>query len=185
MPTTWLTSYGVSILVRAALVLSTLVVALKVPFFGKNKYEVHLDHSQFNIALVRAHLSTFFTAAFLMALAGSLLTMLIVSSYCSLISLETLKKETYFDLIFCDYTDYYLPMCLLSQHTWQWVNQFTSKNIPTYSFPRLVYMYMFTNYLTLLFCTIQRAVCICTAVLGLLIACAGTYSAVIKIVGQN
>ncbi|PPR86569.1 hypothetical protein GOBAR_AA34130 [Gossypium barbadense] len=47
VPTTWLTSYGGSILIRAALVISTLVVALKVPFF------------------------------FLMALAGSLLTMLI------------------------------------------------------------------------------------------------------------
>ncbi|MBA0740206.1 hypothetical protein Gogos_013425, partial [Gossypium gossypioides] len=54
VPTTWLTSYGGSILIRAAL---------------------------FNIGLVRAHLSTFFTAAFLMALAGSLLTMLIVSAH--------------------------------------------------------------------------------------------------------
>ncbi|MBA0800774.1 hypothetical protein Gohar_011189 [Gossypium harknessii] len=111
VPTTWLTSYGGSILIRAALVISTLVVALK-----------------FNIVLVRAHLSTFFTAAFLMALAGSLLTMLI-----------------------------------------------------TIIFPCACYLSIRGGGLT----NLQRAVCICTAMLGLLIACDGTYSAVIRIAGQN
>ncbi|MBA0615824.1 hypothetical protein Godav_015934 [Gossypium davidsonii] len=101
VPTTWLTSYGGSILIRAAL---------------------------FNIALVRAHLSTFFTAAFLMALAGSLLTMLI-----------------------------------------------------TIIFPCACYLSIRGGGLT----NLQRAVCICTAMLGLLIACDGTYSAVIRIAGQN
>ncbi|KAG8483975.1 hypothetical protein CXB51_023221 [Gossypium anomalum] len=99
VPTTWLTSYGGSILIRAALVISTLVVALKVPFF-----------------------------AFLMALAGSLLTMLI-----------------------------------------------------TIIFPCACYLSIRGGGLT----NLQRAVCICTAMLGLLIACDGTYSAVIRIAGQN
>ncbi|PPR80832.1 hypothetical protein GOBAR_AA39877 [Gossypium barbadense] len=92
VPATWLTSYGGSILIRAALVISTLVVALKVPFF-----------------------------AFLMALAGSLLTMLI-----------------------------------------------------TIIFPCACYLSIRGGGLT----NLQRAVCICTAMLGLLIACDGTYSAV-------
>ncbi|TYH54601.1 hypothetical protein ES332_D09G180700v1 [Gossypium tomentosum] len=99
VPTTWLTSYGGSILIRAALVISTLVVALKVPFF-----------------------------AFLMALAGSLLTMLI-----------------------------------------------------TIIFPCACYLSIRGGGLT----NLQRAVCICTTMLGLLIACDGTYSAVIRIAGQN
>ncbi|KAL1153506.1 hypothetical protein V6Z11_A09G181000 [Gossypium hirsutum] len=99
VPATWLTSYGGSILIRAALVISTLVVALKVPFF-----------------------------AFLMALAGSLLTMLI-----------------------------------------------------TIIFPCACYLSIRGGGLT----NLQRAVCICTAMLGLLIACDGTYSAVIRIAGQN
>ncbi|KAK5804257.1 hypothetical protein PVK06_031906 [Gossypium arboreum] len=99
VPETWLTSYGGSIFIRAALVISTLVVALKVPFF-----------------------------AFLMALAGSLLTMLI-----------------------------------------------------TIIFPCACYLSIRGGGLT----NLQRAVCICTAMLGLLIACDGTYSAVIRIAGQN
>ncbi|XP_022766195.1 amino acid transporter AVT1D-like [Durio zibethinus] len=97
-PSTWFRSYGVSILIRTALVISTLVVAMTFPFF-----------------------------AFLMALAGSLLAMLIAII-----------------------------------------------------FPCACYLSILHDRLTKL----QIAVCICIAILGLVIACVGTYSSIIKIAGQ-
>ncbi|XP_021289732.1 vacuolar amino acid transporter 1 [Herrania umbratica] len=91
-------SYGVSIIIRTALVISTVVVAMTVPFF-----------------------------AFVMALVGSLLAMLI---------------------------------CII--------------------FPCACYLSILRASLTKL----QKAVCICIAVLGLVIACFGTYSAISRIAGQ-
>ncbi|XWS59837.1 hypothetical protein CRYUN_Cryun08bG0156200 [Craigia yunnanensis] len=98
VPSTWFRSYGVSIVIRTALVISTLVVAMTIPFF-----------------------------AFLMALAGSLFAMLIAII-----------------------------------------------------FPCACYLSILRGRLTKL----QVAICICIAVLGLVIACVGTYSAIIRIAGQ-
>ncbi|KAA3463832.1 vacuolar amino acid transporter 1-like [Gossypium australe] len=95
---TWFRSYGVSILIRTALVISTLVVAMTVPFF-----------------------------AFVMALAGSLLAMLI-----------------------------------------------------TIIFPCACYLSILGDRLNKL----QITACICIAVLGLVIACLGTYSSIIRIAGR-
>ncbi|KAE8666201.1 Retrovirus-related Pol polyprotein from transposon TNT 1-94 [Hibiscus syriacus] len=94
VPSKWSRSYGVSILIRTALTISTLVVAMTVPFF-----------------------------AFLMALAGSLLTMLI-----------------------------------------------------TIIFPCACYLSILGGKLT----NLQMGVCIFIAIVGFLIACDGTYSALIR-----
>ncbi|KAL4297390.1 hypothetical protein GQ457_12G009800 [Hibiscus cannabinus] len=99
VPSTLSRSYNVSVLIRTALVISTLVVAMTVPFF-----------------------------AFLMALAGSLLSVLI-----------------------------------------------------TIIFPCACYISILGGRLT----NLQMAVCICIAILGFLMACDGTYSAVIRIAGQH
>ncbi|XVF08122.1 hypothetical protein REPUB_Repub06bG0198500 [Reevesia pubescens] len=98
VPSTWFRSYGVSVLIRTALVISTLVVAITVPFF-----------------------------AFLMALAGSLLSMLIAII-----------------------------------------------------FPCACYLSILRGRLTKL----QMVVCICIVILGLVIACVDTYSALPKIAGK-
>ncbi|KAK8685433.1 hypothetical protein V6N13_041434 [Hibiscus sabdariffa] len=99
VPSTLSRSYNVSVLIRTALVISTLVVAMTVPFF-----------------------------AFLMALAGSLLSVLI-----------------------------------------------------TIIFPCACYISILGGRLT----NLQMAICICIAILGFLMACDGTYSAVIRIAGQR
>ncbi|XVF76661.1 hypothetical protein PTKIN_Ptkin13bG0284600 [Pterospermum kingtungense] len=98
VPSTWFRSHGVSILIRTALVISTLVVAMKVPFF-----------------------------AFIMALVGSLFAMLI-----------------------------------------------------TIIFPCACYLSILRGRLT----KFQIAVCICIGIVGVVVACVGTYSAVLRIVGQ-
>ncbi|KAE8717321.1 Eukaryotic aspartyl protease family protein [Hibiscus syriacus] len=100
VPSTWSRSYDVSILIRTALTISTLVVAMTIPFF-----------------------------AFLMALAGSLLTMLI-----------------------------------------------------TIIFPCACYISILGGKLT----NLQTGVCIFIGIAGILIACDGTYSALIRLAaGQS
>lgn len=95
IPSTHVKSYAYSILIRTALVLSTLIVALSIPFFGKFLVHLHLVlfvhelvDQQSNLGLAASlylistlSLRDFFTFAsgLVMSLIGSLLTMLVVS----------------------------------------------------------------------------------------------------------
>lgn len=79
LPSAQLRSYSVVVLIRTILVFSTLVVALTFPFFGEHL--LHLLCTLVTGVLLSAN--QFFvnwTAAFVMALIGSLFAMLIVSS---------------------------------------------------------------------------------------------------------
>lgn len=74
LPSSNRTSYCIAIFIRTVLTLSTLVVALTVPFFGMNLHCLSVT----SFGQIELNLTRNLTAGFVMALMGSLLAMLVV-----------------------------------------------------------------------------------------------------------
>jgi hypothetical protein len=97
LPSAQLRSYSVVVLIRTILVFSTLVVALTFPFFGEHLLHLMLIGFEVFSCLLSSSFVNW-TAAFVMALIGSLFAMLIVSSlfisiYTSVVILQSYRYE--------------------------------------------------------------------------------------------
>lgn len=80
IPSSHAKSYMYSILIRTALVVSTLFVGLSIPFFGN--FFLHLPPCLLSsFSLTSLTFPLFYNAGLVMSLIGSLLTMLVVSTF--------------------------------------------------------------------------------------------------------